>query len=105
MRIPESSQISYEVMPNAKRGEYVTRDISQGGLRFLIHEFIPEKSLLKIRLTLKKRTFSFEAVVKFVWIRRESHNDRYEIGVEFIDLPEQAAKHLIEYIKSASAGI
>lgn len=100
VRIPESSQISYEVMPNVKTRDYITRDISQGGIRFFVHEFIPKNSLLKIRLTLEKVTFSFEAVVKLVWIKEAPRSDNYEIGVEFINIPKKATEYLIGYIKT-----
>lgn len=100
VRIPESSQISYEVIPEAKIKNYITKDISQGGIRFFVHEFIPKNTLLKIRLTLKNLTFSFEAVVKLVWIREMSRSDKYEIGVEFINIPKKATEYLIDYIKT-----
>jgi len=99
-RIPESSQISYEIIPSVKRRYFIAKDISQGGIRFFVHDFIPKNSLLKIRLTLKKISFSFEAVVKLIWIREEPRSERYEIGVEFLNLPKKAAESLIAYIKN-----
>lgn len=100
VRIPESSQISYEVIPCLKSENYITKDISEGGIRFLVHEFIPKDSVLKIRLTLKKITFSFEAVAKIMWIRQLPHNDKYEVGVEFMDMPKKAAEYLVNYVKT-----
>jgi len=100
IRVPDNSQISYEIMPRPKVGGFFTRDISQGGIRFFVHEFIPKNSLLKIRLTLKKISFSFEAVVKLVWVREDARADRYEVGVEFINIPKKAADNLISYIKN-----
>ncbi len=100
VRIPESSQISYEVIPSLKSENYITKDISEGGIRFLVHEFIPKDSVLKIRLTLKKITFSFETVAKIKWIRQLPHSDKYEVGVEFMDMPNKAAEYLVNYIKT-----
>jgi c-di-GMP-binding flagellar brake protein YcgR len=100
IRIPESSQISYEILSERKARDYLTRDISQGGIRFFVHEFIRRESILKIRLILAKTTFSFEALVKVVWIREDTLSERYEIGVEFIDIPSNATEHLIDYIRS-----
>ncbi len=98
VRIPEHAEISYEIKPDSKTGSFLTRDISQGGIRFFVHEFIPEKTVLKIRLTLKKIFFSFEAFVKVMWITEDAFNDRYEIGVEFTDMPKPVAERLIAYI-------
>ena len=100
IRIPESSQISYEILSELKAGDYLTRDISQGGIRFFVHEFIRRDSILKIKLTLAKTTFYFEALAKVVWISEDTLSERYEVGVEFVDRPQNASEHLIDYIRS-----
>lgn len=99
VRIPEGSPISYEVMSCAKTAEFITKDISQGGVRFFVHEFIPKDSILRIRLTLEKTTFSFEAIVRVAWIREDPHNERYEVGVEFSSISKKTTEHLINYIR------
>jgi len=99
VRIPENSQILYEIIPRKELREGSTRDISQGGLRFSIHQFIPKGSLLKIRVILHEAVFSFEAVVKLVWIRGLPFNEEYEVGVQFVDIPPHAVDYLITYIK------
>lgn len=100
IRIPEDSQISYKVVTGIKLDNSLTRDLSQGGIKFFIHEFIAKDSILRIRLTLEKTSFSFEALVRVVWITEDIRNDRYEIGVEFVDIPAEATAYLIAYIKS-----
>lgn len=100
LRIPESSQISYEVLSTSKIRDFVTKDISQGGIRFLVNEFIPNNSLLKIRVTLEKIHFCFEALVKMVWINEDPRSERFEVGVEFINISEEAQQHLIDYINA-----
>lgn len=100
VRVPEDSQISYEILSDTKSGDFITKDISQGGIRFLVHEFIPKDSLLKIRLTLQKITFSFEAIARIVWIREDPRNERYEVGVEFTNISKKATERLIDYIKA-----
>ena len=100
IRIPENSQISYEVLPDIKVKDFLTKDLGQGGIRFFVHDFIRHNNILKIRLTLAKTTFSFEALVRVIWIREDAHSERYEVGVEFINIPRQATEHLIDYIQS-----
>lgn len=99
-RIPERSPIAYEIINGAKMSESITKDISQGGIRFLVHDFVPQNNLLKVKLTLQKVPFHFEAIVRLVWIRKEAYSERYEIGVEFVSLPEKAKEHLIDYTES-----
>lgn len=98
VRIPERSQISYKVIAKTKIETYLTKDIGQGGLRFFINDPVPKDSLLEIELTQKGIPFSFRAIVKAKWIRKEPHSDRYEVGVEFINIPKQATEHLRDYI-------
>ena len=92
IRIPESLPIVYEVVPGETRKEYITKDISQSGMRFLINEFVPKDSHLKIKISFHGTLFNFEAWVKCMWIRKMPYSDRYEIGVEFIDMPPKAVK-------------
>ena len=104
VRIPEDSTLSYKVMSEAKTEDFFTRNISQGGISFFVHKFIPKNSNLKIKLQLKKIPFYFEAMVKLVWIRKVAHSERYEIGVEFISMPEKATELLIAYITNIVTG-
>ena len=99
-RIPENSQINYEVPSDIKAKDFLTRDLSRGGIRFFAHEFISKDSLLKIRLTLEKIPFSFEAFVKVIWVREDASSQRYEAGAEFIDIPKRAGEYLTDYIKN-----
>ncbi|MFA4992940.1 MAG: PilZ domain-containing protein [Candidatus Omnitrophota bacterium] len=101
-RVPESLQIAYEIIPAEAIKEYLTKDISQGGIRFLTHEFIPKDSRLRIRIIFPKTLlFSFEALVKCMWIREVPYSEEFEVGVEFIDLPPEILDYLINYIKES----
>jgi len=102
IRVPEQAEISFKVLPNPKTAMFFTSDIGQGGIRFFVQECIPQNSLMEIRLTLKDIPFSFKAIVKVKWIKKEAYSDRYEIGVEFINIPQEASSHLIRYIQTAT---
>jgi c-di-GMP-binding flagellar brake protein YcgR len=100
VRIPENLEISYKVIPaGEKPSSYTTRDVSEGGIRFLVHDFIPKDSRLKIRLALCKDSVVIEALVHLVWINKSMHGDSYEIGVEFLDISQKAAELLANCIK------
>jgi len=99
-RIPDNSKISYQVMTTAKVGDYVTKDIGQGGVRFFLHEFVPKGSLMKIKISFEKTHFSLESLVKVVWVRDDTISQRYEAGVEFVDMPQEASRYLVKYIKA-----
>ncbi len=98
-RVPECLQIAYEILPSDTIKEYLTKDISQGGIRFLTHEFIPKGSSLKIRIIFPKTLFSFEALVRCMWIKEVPYSEEFEVGVEFMDLPPEIIDYLIGYIR------
>jgi len=104
VRIPEDSTISYKIMSDPKIEDFFTRNISQGGISFFVHKFIPKNTHLKIKLNLKRISFYFEAIVKLVWIRKVAYSERYEIGVEFESMPEKATELLMAYITNVITG-
>ncbi len=98
-RVPESLQIAYEILPTESTKRYLTRDISQGGIRFFTHEFIPKDARLRIRISFPRTLFSFEALVKCMWVKEMPYGEEFEVGVEFVDLPPEIVDYLISYIK------
>ena len=99
VRIPENSKISYKCVSKEHIDEQLTKDVSQGGIRFVVHDFIPKDSYLKMRLTLSRTSASFEAMVRVVWTRRIPYKDGYEVGVQFVDISPQAVQLIVNYIK------
>ncbi|MFC1752689.1 PilZ domain-containing protein [Thermoproteota archaeon] len=101
VRIPQSSQISYRVLPNTGAKRFLTRDISEGGVRFFVHKFVPLGSLLEISITIGEVNFSLGTIAKSRWVSKEAFGERHEIGAEFIDLPKEARDRISGYISNA----
>jgi c-di-GMP-binding flagellar brake protein YcgR len=101
MRVPESLQLAYEIIPADEIKRYLTKDISQGGIRFLTHEFIPKGIRLRIKIIFPKTLFSFEALVQCMWVRQMPYGEEFEVGVEFIDLPMEVMDYLVNYIRAS----
>jgi len=99
IRIPESLEITYRIASQSKSSEFITKDISQTGIRFFVHDFIPINSIVKVKIKIKKMPFSFEALTKVVWAKKDPYSNRYEVGARFSEIPQQALNHLIEYIR------
>jgi PilZ domain. len=100
VRIPEALEVSYSLIPAKEMPRSnITKDISRGGIRFLVHDFIPKGSHLKIRLVLCRPSIAIEALVQIAWITGSPHDDIYEVGVEFIDIPQKAAELIAGCIK------
>lgn len=99
IRIPESAEISYRLIKNIKTTGALSKDISKGGLRFFVNEFIPKESVLKIKIIIKKLPYSFEVIAKVKWVKKRFANESFEIGVEFIEVPQKDLQHLERYIE------
>ena len=100
LRIPKNSEIVYEHLPGKKARLNVTEDISQGGIKFIAKEPIPQDSFLKIKLTFNKTSFSFEALAKVVRTKEMPGTGKYEIGVEFAEMGPEAAEYLMRCINA-----
>jgi c-di-GMP-binding flagellar brake protein YcgR len=98
-RIPEHLKISCMTGPCNRVMGSLTKDISLGGVRFILSKFIPKDSMIKVRLTFEKLAFSFETYVKVVWIKKEPYGDRYVIGSQFENLQKEAFDYLSRHIE------
>lgn len=101
IRISESAEVSYRLIKNIRTTGALSKDISKGGLKFFVNEFIPKESVLKIKIGLEKIPYSFEVMAKVKWIKKRFANERYEIGVQFIEVPREGLLHLEQYIQDA----
>jgi c-di-GMP-binding flagellar brake protein YcgR len=84
IRVPISSEISYEISNNPKSHSSVIRNISRAGASFYTQDFIPSGTILKVRFSLDE--FSYNGFAKIVWVKQDSEN-KYEVGVSFISDP------------------
>ncbi|MBN2120172.1 MAG: PilZ domain-containing protein [Candidatus Omnitrophica bacterium] len=100
VRIPERLAIAYKILPSDKPAGFLTKNISQAGLRFFVHDFVKPASLLEVRVSFEKVRFSLEAIARVVWVEKEAHSERYEVGVEFATISKKAASQLISYIET-----
>jgi c-di-GMP-binding flagellar brake protein YcgR len=100
VRIPERLKIACKTGSSIAAEGSLTKDISLGGIRFALRQFIPKDSLLKVRLTFDKMAFSFVTYVKVVWIKKEAYNDKYVIGAKFEGLQKENLGYLSRHIAS-----
>lgn len=61
-------------------------DISQGGVRIRVQEFIPLRTVLqmKIRMTDPERMVPVKGQV--VWVREVPHSEVYDVGIKFLEI-------------------
>ncbi len=97
-RITEYTSIAYKLPFRPLPEKFLTRDISQSGVMFLAHEFIPKGTVVDIVVNLTKIPFSFQSYTRVMWARKDPTGERYEIGVEFMNLSKNARDRLVNYI-------
>ena len=81
----------------------LTRDIGEGGIRFVGNDFISLSNRLVLTIVLPTPFHSVKAISKVAWIRKVPMGDQYEIGNQFLNLSREDKKHLRNCIERAPA--
>lgn len=98
-RVQGSVELSYRILTNIRAKGSITKDVSRGGMRLYVNDFLPKGSLLQLVLNLKEMHFSFDALARVKWIKKKTNSNNYEIGVEFIEVPDEGLKQLSRYLR------
>lgn len=77
----------------------IARDISGSGARLLVNEFISVFTRLVVEIGLPSASRPIRAVSKVAWIRKRPHGEQYEIGMQFVDIPEEDKKSLSAFLE------
>ena len=77
----------------------LTKDISEGGIRFVGNEFITLSNRLVLAIMLPAPYRSIKAISKVAWIRKVPLGEQYEIANQFLNLSEDDKKLLRKCIE------
>lgn len=80
-RVNFKRAINYSSLGDNKEFNGVTKDISEGGLRLISFEYVPENKNLSIEVQLDDDIVKTAGIV--VWVKELPYSGRYEIGLEF----------------------
>jgi len=83
--------------PERKKGN-ITKDLSAGGTRFIIDEFIPYTARLVLDITLPLPQRPVSAISKISWIKKLSSGDKYEVGNQFLEMSKEDKNRLSGYL-------
>lgn len=78
-----SEAVNYSVKGHYLSGGCVGKDLSEGGLRINLSEFLPVHSEVSLLIRLNSRT-TLECNGRVIWIEKSPHMERYEAGLEFL---------------------
>jgi len=100
VRVPDCSDVVYTPVSSGKKIKSEVKDISQAGICFLSEEKLEPGTTIELTLTLEKIDFSFVAKGVVRWVNEVVKNRRYEVGIKFVDLPDQDIRRLLNYMNS-----
>jgi c-di-GMP-binding flagellar brake protein YcgR len=79
----------------------LTRDISEGGVRFKTSEFISLACRLVLEISLPMMPKPVKAISKVAWIRKVPTGDYYEIGNQFLEITKEDKSRITEFVNSS----
>ena len=76
----------------------LTRDIGEGGIRFIGNEFLSLANRLVLAISLPAPSRPIKIISKVAWIRKVPMGDQYEIGNQFLTMSEEDKNELKNYL-------
>jgi len=81
----------------------LTKNISEGGIRFKTNEFISLACRLVVEITLPTVQRPIKAISKVAWIRKLSSGEQYELGNQFLEISKDDRSLITDYVNRLSA--
>ena len=103
-RLNTSVDINYNVTGKVPRQQQksVTKNISAGGICLIVYEDIEVGAILNLKFNLGGTEDIIEAKGVVVWRSSfsilQDKRMRYDVGIEFIDIPENDRQKISEYV-------
>jgi len=79
----------------------ISRDISNGGVRLLVNEFISVFTRLVLEIALPSVPKPVRVVSKVTWIRKRPYGEQYEVGAQFMDMSEEDKRGVFDFVESS----
>ena len=76
----------------------LTKDISEGGVRFTAGEFLSVFTRLLVEISMPSFSRPIKAISKVAWIQKQPRGTQYNVGLQFLDMTEEDKKHLASFI-------
>ncbi|MDD5633677.1 MAG: PilZ domain-containing protein [Candidatus Omnitrophica bacterium] len=80
----------------------LTKNLSEGGIRFEAPEFISRACRLILELDMPMFTKSIKAISKVAWIKKGTAAEDYDIGNKFLEISKEDKELVSQYVSSLS---
>jgi len=83
--------LSYRTLgaKGVRASKVLTKDISEGGVRFLTDRFVSLASRLVVEIILPASNFPVKSIIKVSWIKKVLESENFEIGAQFLDMSKE----------------
>ena len=81
----------------------LTKDISEGGVRFISSDFLSIFTRLLLEVSVPSFSRPVKAISKVAWIQKIPRSNQYNVGVQFMDMTEEDRKQLASFIAKSPA--
>ena len=95
-RLSLAVPLRYKIRGQTQFGSSVTRDISTGGVRFTSESYIKPATDISLEIGILSKVIN--SIGKVKWSQSLPHSNRYQIGLEFIELETLNKNFLSDYI-------
>lgn len=86
-----------ETGASAFKGSLI-RNISEGGARMTIYEFLPRNLKLAVEIPLLTGVESVKGTCRVAWVRKAAFGEQYDVGVEFDSLGCEDAGRIAKFV-------
>ena len=100
-RISSTIPVQYKKLKQLSEGTVgaITRDVSEGGTRFIANEFLPLATRLVVELFLPAQPKPVKTISKVAWIRKVPAGNQYEVGNQFLDIAKDDKEQLSGFVQ------
>jgi len=78
----------------------LTKDISEGGIRFTSSKFLSLANRLVITINIPTSARQIKAIAKIAWIKKLPSGEQYEIGNQFLEMSKEDKKEIAKYVQT-----
>jgi len=79
----------------------IARDISSGGIRVLVNEFVSVFTRLVVEVAIPSTPKPVKVISKVAWIQKRPHGEQYEVGMQFLDMAEEDRRNITEFVEKS----
>lgn len=95
-RIKLKTPLRYQIRGTPEFNNAISNDLGMCGVSFVTNKFIAPKTLLGLEVNVLSRVLN--PIGRVVWSSPLIHSNRYQVGIEFLELDPREKNYLRDYM-------